>query len=85
MRNQSAVTRTESLRSLRACGGQLQDYRLLAFHQVRQEHHIAIRKFQRVVMNGGAVYIDLPEDRGFVGDDILAPRPQTGALNLVRK
>jgi hypothetical protein len=55
----------------------------LPFHQVSQQHDLTIRKFQRVVMNGGAVYIDLPEDRGFVVDDILAPRPQTGALNLV--
>ena len=31
-----------------------------------------------------AVYIDLPEDRGFVVDNIFALRPQTGALNLVR-
>jgi hypothetical protein len=37
-----------TLRSLRACGGQLKDHRLLAFHQVRQEHHVAGRKFQRI-------------------------------------
>jgi len=64
-----------SLRSLRAGRWQLKDHRLLVFHEVRQEHHVAVRKFQGIVMNGGAVNIDLPEDRGFVGDDILAPRP----------
>jgi hypothetical protein len=57
----------------------------LPFHQVSQQHDLTIRKFQRIVMGVRAVYIDLPEDRGFVVDNVLAPRPQTGALNLVRK
>jgi hypothetical protein len=57
----------------------------LPCHQVSQQHDLTIRKFQRIVMGVRAVYIDLPEDRGFVVDNVLAPRPQTGAFNLVRK
>ena len=55
----------------------------MPFHQVRQEHDFPIRKLQGIVMGVQAVYIDLPEDRGFVVDNIFAPRPQTGALNFV--
>jgi hypothetical protein len=67
------------LRSFRPSRWQLKDHRLLALHQVRQQQDIAIRKLQGVVMGVQAVYIDLPEDRRFVVDNIFAPRPQTGA------
>jgi hypothetical protein len=33
-----------SLRSFRTCRWQLEDHRLLAFHQVGQQQHVAIRK-----------------------------------------
>jgi hypothetical protein len=49
------------------------------------QHDLTIRKFQRIVMGVRAVYIDLPEDRRFVVENIFAPRPQTGAPDLVRK
>jgi hypothetical protein len=32
-----------------------------------------------------AVYIDLPEDRRFVVENIFAPRPETGAPNVACK
>ena len=73
------------MRSLRPSRWQLKDHRLLAFHQVRQQQRVAIRKLYGVVMGVGAVYIDLPEDRRFVVENIFAPRPQTGAPDLVRK
>jgi hypothetical protein len=57
----------------------------LPFHQVSQQHDLTIRKLQRIVMGVWAVYIDLPEDRRFVVENIFAPRPQTGAPDLVRK
>ena len=34
--------------------------------QIRQQHILAVRKFQRVVMGSGIVSIHLPEDRSFV-------------------
>ena len=57
--------------------GQLKHRRLLAFHQVRQQQHIAVGEFKGIVVDMRAVYIHLPEDRGLVGDNISAPRPRT--------
>jgi len=66
---------------------QLQNRRLLALTQCRQERDPAIRKFQCIVMRRDLVFVDLPKDRCFVLDRPVVPRPQSGwqALNLVSK
>jgi len=51
---------------------QLQDCCGLIFVQVRQQHGPAIRKFERIVMGGGLVFVDLAKDGGLVVD---CPRP----------
>ena len=63
---------------------QLKNCRLLTLSQRCQEHHVAVRKFQRIVMDGELVLIDLPKDRRLLFDRIV-PRPQFSsyALNLV--
>src|SRR5215470_14316981 len=44
------------------CGdGQLQHGRTLTLAQARDQHHLPVRKFQRIVMGHGVVYVDLPE------------------------
>jgi hypothetical protein len=48
-----------------------------------QQHGLAIRKFQRVVMMQGIVLVDLPEDRGLVVDNVCSPGPFMYAPNLV--
>ena len=34
----------------------------LTFNQVGQQHHLAVRKFQRIVMRSRVVLVDLPKD-----------------------
>src|SRR5215475_10312854 len=48
----------------RRLGGKLKHSCFLAFEQIGQEHHLAIRKFERIVMHPRLVLVDLPEDRG---------------------
>jgi hypothetical protein len=43
--------------------GQLKNRSLLTFAQERQKHDLAIRKFERIVMGGYPVLVDLPKDR----------------------
>ena len=54
-------------RLLRSCGTrpgrQLQHCRTLAIAQTRDQHHLPVGKFQRIVMGHGVVHIDLPEAR----------------------
>jgi hypothetical protein len=66
---------------------QLKNRSLLTFTQTCQEHDLAIRKFQRIVMSGELVFVDLPKDRRLVLDHSVAPRPQFiwQPLNLVSK
>jgi hypothetical protein len=52
---------------------QLQNSRLLAFTQACQQHDLAIRKFQRIVMHRNFVFVDLPKDRGLMRDYFIAP------------
>jgi len=45
---------------------QLQHGRALTFGKIGHQHNMAIREFQRVVMRGRTVEIDLPESRDLV-------------------
>jgi hypothetical protein len=58
--------------------GKLQDRRLLTLAQKREQHDPSVRKFKRVVMGGGAILVDLPEDCGFVLDRASAPGKEAG-------
>src|SRR6516165_11767806 len=40
---------------------QLQHGRALTLAQARDQHHLPVREFQRIVMGHGVVYVDLPE------------------------
>ena len=42
---------------------QLKDNRTLAGDEARDEHHLVVRKLQRVVMGQGVVGVDLPKAR----------------------
>src|SRR6516164_507234 len=42
---------------------QLQHRRALTLAQARDQYHLPIREFQRIVMGHGVVYVDLPEAR----------------------
>ena len=39
--------------------------------QTRQEHDLAIWKFQRIVIGGDPFFIDLPQDRRLVFDQLI--------------
>jgi len=60
---------------------------LLTLAQRCQEHDLAIRKLQRIVMSDDLFFVDLPKDRCLVLDYVVVPRPQSDwqALNLVSK
>ena len=45
---------------------QLKNRSLLIFTQTCQEHDLVIRKFQRIVMSGEPVFVDLPKNRRLV-------------------
>jgi hypothetical protein len=49
----------------RTMGGdrQLQHRRALALAKARNQHHLSVREFQRVVVSHGVVHVDLPEAR----------------------
>ena len=54
------------------CGDrQLQHGRTLTLTQARDQHHLPIRKFQRIVMGHGVVYVDLPEAREPLPDRLV--------------
>jgi hypothetical protein len=42
---------------------QLENCSFLTFSQTCQEHDLAVWKFQRIVMGGDPVFVDLPKDR----------------------
>ena len=65
---------------------QLKNRSLLTLAQERQEHDLAVWKFQCVVMGGDFVFVDLPKDRCLTLDcTVVVPRPQSSwqALNVV--
>jgi hypothetical protein len=57
---------------------QLQNGGLLSLAQEGEQYDPAIRKFDRIVMRGRFVLIDLPKNRGAVIGRPLAPRKQAG-------
>jgi hypothetical protein len=48
----------------------------LTFKQVGQQHDLALRKFQRIVMCSRVVLVDLPKDRGGVIEGTRFPTEQ---------
>jgi hypothetical protein len=48
----------------------------LTFKQVGQQHHLALRKFQRIVMRSRVVLVDLPKDGCRVIEDTRFPTEQ---------
>src|ERR1700730_12548209 len=48
----------------------------LTFNQVGQQHHLAVRKFQRIVMRSRVVLVDLPKDGRRVIEDTRFPTEQ---------
>ena len=48
----------------------------LTFKQVGQQYHLALRKFQRIVMRSRVVLVDLPKDRGGVIEGTRFPTEQ---------
>jgi hypothetical protein len=51
----------------------LQNRSVLAFIQECQEHDLAVRKLQTIVMRHHRFLIDLPKDRGVVLDYFIPP------------
>ena len=66
---------------------QLKNCSLLAFSHTCQEHDLAVRKFQRIVMSDDPVFIDLPKDRRLVLDHPIPPTQHADRLarNLASK
>ena len=71
--------------SLNAGRRQLKHGGSLTFCQRRQQHDLAIRELQRIVIGEWIVLIDAPEDRGFLVDPFLVPGPQTHTPNFGRE
>jgi len=59
----------------------------LTFSQTRQEHDLAIWKFQGIVVGGDPFFIDLPKDGRLVPDRLMRQREHTNRLvgNLAKK
>ena len=55
---------------------QLKHRCFLAGGQDRQEHYLAVGKFQGVMMSGDSPFVDLPKDRSLVMNDLVAPCKQ---------
>ena len=55
---------------------QLQHCCLLSLTQDRQQHDLAVRKFECVVMRRDFSFVDLPKDRRLMVDNPIAPRKQ---------
>jgi len=52
----------------------------LAFSQTRQEHDLAIWKFQRIVVGGDPFFIDLSKHRRLVFDHLIRTTQYTNRL-----
>jgi hypothetical protein len=61
---------------------QLKNSSHLTLSQTRQEHDLAIRKFQRIVVDGDSVFIDLPKDRRLVFDYLIRATDYTNRLTF---
>jgi hypothetical protein len=78
----SPSARRQSLANLRRClllpgfgaggSGQLQHGGTLAHTQAREQHHLPVREFKRIVMGHGVVNVDLPEAREPLPDLLVA-------------
>ena len=53
--------------------GQLKHYCFLTFFKTGQKSNLSIRELQRVVMRRGALFVDLPENRGSVIEPLPEP------------
>jgi hypothetical protein len=53
---------------------QLENCSFLISFQTCQEHDLAVWKFQRIVMSGDLVFVDLPKDRCLLLDCMLLAR-----------
>jgi hypothetical protein len=49
---------------------------LLAFVEKRQQDNLTIREFQRIMVSGKDVFVDLAEDRSPMLDRALTPGPR---------
>jgi hypothetical protein len=56
---------------------QLENCSFLTFAQTCQEHDLTIWKFQRIVMSGDFVFVDLPKDRRLMLDCTVVPWPHS--------
>src|SRR5260370_32164809 len=59
---------------------QLKNCSLLAFSHTCQEHDLTVRKFQRIMVSGDLLFIDLPKDRRLVLDHLIPPTQHTDRL-----
>ncbi len=68
-------------------GRQLKNRGLLTFTQACEQHDLAVRKFECIVMRRRFFLVDLPKDCGLVIDRALTPTQKTGRCPtyLVRK
>ena len=64
-------------------GRQLKDGSALTLFQVREQHDLATRKLQGVVMGYRFVLVDLSKDGGLAARNGLTPHKQTYAPNFV--
>src|SRR2546426_11782562 len=58
-------------------GWQLQYGRALIFAQTREQDHLPIREFERIVVRHGVVQIDLPRAREPLGDLLVRQNADT--------
>jgi hypothetical protein len=66
---------------------QLKNRSHLTFSQTRQEHDLAVRKFQRIMVGSDPLFIDLPKDRRLGFDHLIRATQYTNRLtsNLANK
>jgi hypothetical protein len=48
----------------------------LTFAQTRKQHYLPVRKFQRIMVRGGVVHIDLPETGEPLSDLLVRQNPE---------
>ena len=56
---------------------QLKNRGLLTFTQRCQQHELAVRKFQRIVMSSDPFFVDLPKNRRPMFYYLVVPRPHS--------
>jgi hypothetical protein len=58
-------------------GRQLQHCRVLALDQPREQYHLSVGKFQRIMMDHGIIRVDLPEARKPLSDFLVWEDPNS--------